>query len=343
MRFSRHWPGAIETMLDRRQFLLAMALLGSAGCSDRRRRFDYQWLTFATTLKLSLWHRRAQRADAACAALKQRFDQLHRDWYAWGDGELGAINQRLARGETAPVSRTLMALLARAETLAADSAGLFDPAAGQLSQLWQFDRFDRRDTHFRPPPADALQAALRVRAAGYTLDTDGGRLRPAAPGLQIDLGGIAKGAALADGLALLADHGMRRALIDAGGDVATLGDADDAPFRIGLAMPRAALHVAAGEAVMSSGDYARFWEYQGQRYQHVLDPRTGRPARGGTASTVIHRDPLRADATATALLVAGFEQFWPVCDAMQIEMALLVDNAGKMLATPAMRQRMSAL
>lgn len=333
---------------NRRQMLVGAVGLLAAGCAPRRNRYSYRLLSFATTVTISLETDSAARADAALRDLRERFAVIHRDWYAWGDGELAAVNTALARGETARLSPPLTALLQRAMQLREQSDGYFDPTVGGLVKLWGFDRFDQGQPPLTPPAAAEIDAALAVREAGLTLtpDAPAADLSAAEPGLQIDLGGIAKGAALAEGIHVLNAHGIERALIEAGGDIATLGKAQGDVFQVGLRDPRAnavrqQLHVAPGESVMSSGDYARFWTIDGRRYQHIIDPQTGWPADGAQTATVVATDPLLADAAATALMVAGADAFRSLCDAMQISSALLVDNDGKALITDAMRNRMS--
>lgn len=327
--------------------LAVAALCLVAACAPRESVFERQLIAFSTVVNVRIFGADPDVATAAVAAMERLFTARDRDWYAWGDGELGALNRALRDGTEGHVSAELGALLQRARALRASSGGRFDPAAGALSELWRFRDFAAGAPPGPPPDPASIEAAARLAAAGYTLhrESDRWRVSTIRPGVQIDPGGIAKGALLRDGIAVLARHGIRTAILDIGGDLYALGDTGRGPYRIGVRGPERgagglwlALH--GGEAVATSGDYERFWEHGGRRYGHILDPRSGRPAATASMATVIHADPLLADAAATALIVGGPAEFGTVCDAMGIERALLVDNGGAMMITPGMRERL---
>lgn len=129
-----------------------------------------------------------------------------------------------------------------------------------------------------------------------------------------------------------------------GGDVLALGDHHGAPWRVGLddgeggVLGGVALHD--GEAFMSSGRYAKYREApDGERWPHVLDPRTGRPALGARLSAVLHPDAVVADAAATALLVAGPAGFERTVRGLRLGCALLIDADGRAWITTGMAQR----
>ncbi len=341
--------GLPDGRLTRRRLIGGLVAGALAGCSRAPAPERATFLTFATEVNVTIYDSDTSRAQRAIAELQALYAVLNRDWYAWGDGELARINAALASTTQAPVSAELATLLERAAALSALSGGRFDPAVGNLVRLWGFDRFDKGQPPVALPGDEALAQALATNRGGFTLQRDsrGARLQTLRPGLVIDLGGIAKGAALALGMNALALSGVERALIDAGGDLFTMSQSDRSPFRIGLRDPRnnavaRRLRLLPGEAVMSSGDYARFWELDGQRYQHIIDPRNGLPVSAARAATVISTDPVLADAAATALIVGGRNDFSALCDAMGIDKALMIDNLGQELVTPPMRARLEA-
>ena len=90
---------------------------------------------------------------------------------------------------------------------------------------------------------------------------------------------------------------------------------------------------------MTSGDYERFFEHDGKRYQHVLDPRTGYPVEHTVSASVVHGDPVLADAAATALLVAGAAEFEELCLSLGLDTALIVTTSGDLRLTRAMEKR----
>ena len=234
----------------------------------------------------------------------------------------------------------------RAKSVADDSQGTFDPGLGALVQLWGFDDPE----HFRetPPPDAELAAALqrphRLARAQLTAD----RLEVGAPGLMLDFGAMAKGAAVGAALQQLRDAGIEHAMVNAGGDLQVIGHAESCPWRIAVRHPRppeeaprllVALELEDGESVFTSGDYERYFEHAGRRYHHVLDPRSGEPSTGAQSSTVVHGDPALADALATALFVGGPDQFHALVDEFALKYAMLVDADGRIHATPGFRHR----
>ncbi|MGL6290487.1 MAG: FAD:protein FMN transferase, partial [Silanimonas sp.] len=155
---------------------------------------------------------------------------------------------------------------------------------------------------------------------------------------------VAEGLALEEGAAVLRAIGVEHALLNLGGDVLALGDNDGAPWRVGLDDGEGGVlggvELRDGEAFMSSGRYVKYREApDGERWPHVLDPRSGRPATGARLSAVLHPDPVHADAAATALLAAGPEGFERLVRGLRLGCALLVDAEGRAWITSGMALR----
>ncbi|MEO8444296.1 MAG: FAD:protein FMN transferase [Gammaproteobacteria bacterium] len=282
---------------------------------------------------------------AVAAAIEARFRAASEDWYAFGTGELARVNALLARGRPAPVSPTLAPLITRALDLHARSGGLFDPGVCGLVRLWQFDSEADLATAAGPPPAAEIRALLARQGHFADLRFDGHTVAATQP-LCIDLGGMAKGSALERARQLLVRGGVHNALVDIGGSSQlALGWKNGRPWMIGLRDPRAdrilgRLALADGEAVSTSGDYERAYSLKGQRYHHVLDPRTGEPSVGSASVTVVAGDAELADAASTALMVAGPRRFEALCAALQLRDALLITTTGELLTTPGMAARL---
>lgn len=263
------------------------------------------------------------QADAF-RAVRGAFAHSELNWHAWAAGDLAVHNAALADGRpTAPPS-DLAALLARAEEMRAATRGLFDPRLGALVEAWGFHD---PGSAAAAPPADAI-AAWRA-----------GTLP-----VRIDLGGIAKGAAVAEALRRLGALGVEHALVNAGGDVAVIGRAGSRRWSIGIRNPRgvgvvAGVELASGEVLITSGDYERGFDFDGVRFHHLLDPRTGYPARGTASVTVLHTDPVLADAAATALFIAG-DAWSELAVTLGIESVLRIADDGTAYATDAMAARL---
>lgn len=238
---------------------------------------------------------------------------------------------------TAPqvVSPDTAAVLALGQRIAIASGGAFDMTLGRVKDLW-----DIEGEHPRIPTTAEQTAALRG-IGPHALKIDGDRVTKDDPGLQVDLGGIAKGYAIDRAIAVLRDGGVKRASVNAGGDIRLLGDRGGRPWRIGIQHPRdpgkllATLELS-HTSVVTSGDYERYFEKDGIRYHHLFDPATGRPARRCQSATVVTADATSADALATAAFVLGPKAGMALLQREGAE-GVLVDSAGKVSVSPGLK------
>jgi len=339
-RPARRGPAASTLLL-----LAALAFpFRPAGAAET---FSRQYLTFGTLVEVAIYTADTERASRAAADLERHLQRWHREWSAWkGDGGLARLNRQLAAGKAAAVSAQLAAMLREAKSLSAETGGRFDPAIGGLIRLWGFDDSDNLPD--RPPPDDAISAYERDRPSMAQVRIRDGRVSAPGQDTQIDLGAFAKGYGLDRAMEVLRGHGIDNAIVNAGGDLRVLGRHGDRPWRIGIRAPRgggvlAAVEARDGEAVFTSGDYERFFEWHGRRYHHILNPATGYPARGLDSVTVITDRGARADAAATALFVAGPQQWAKLADAMDLPLVMVVEDDGTVQMTPAMAKRIQFL
>ena len=324
-------------------FVLACALV-LGGCA-RPQVFHQESYVFGTRVDVAVYGEDKVQADAASALVLREFDRLHRAYHAWEPSELTALNEAIARGESLEVSDELATMLRDAQRMAAAGDDLFDPALGRLIELWGF----HTDTFVpvRPDPAK-LAALVTARPRMSDLDIDGRRISSRNPAVQLDLGGYAKGYALDRAATLLREQGITNALINIGGNVMALGKKGDQAWRIGIQHPRAPAPLATmplydGEAVGTSGDYQRYFELDGERYAHLLDPRTGQPAHGTQSLTVLITPRAAAgtlsDAASKPAYLAN-EGWREQTRHFAIDHALRVDAEGKVEVTRALRARL---
>ncbi|WP_018988533.1 FAD:protein FMN transferase [Aromatoleum toluclasticum] len=266
--------------------LLCAALLAACTNGELHKQEAY---VFGTRVDVTVYGETRETAETAMAEVLREFDRLHRAYHAWQPSELTALNDAIARGEVATVSNELATMLTDARRLSDIGDGLFNPAMGALIEMWGFqaDEFVPR----RPDPA-ALQAVLDAAPRMSDLVINGNQVESRNPAVKLDLGGYAKGYALDRAAAILRAKGIENALINIGGNVMALGRKGDSPWRIGLQHPRepqplATLPLYDGEAIGTSGDYQRYFELDGRRYSHLLDPRTGGPADATQSMTVL--------------------------------------------------------
>ncbi len=322
---------------------LAAAVLAAAGCGGRDARFMQQRIyAMGTWVDVAL-EAPPRQAAAALGDVERMLRHIERDDYAWApDGELARLNLALAAGRPGTVSPALAALLGKARKLSAASGGAFDPGVGALVELWGFN--DELEHPTAPPEPAAIRRWLAADAGIRDLTIDGTRVTSTNRAVKIDLGGIAKGAAVDRAIALLRAHGIRDALVNAGGNLRAIGTHAGRPWRIGIKAPRGqgilgVLELRDGEAASTSGDYERYYERGKKRFHHLLDPRTGYPAQGTEAVTVIAANATDADAASTAVFVAGPAHWRSAAAALGIELALRVDSAGGVEVTDAMARR----
>jgi thiamine biosynthesis lipoprotein len=236
-----------------------------------------------------------------------RVDSLMSLWQPASD--LSRVNRRAGSDSLTQVRPETATVLAAALDWSERSAGAFDPTVGPLVDVWGFYR--ERGT--LPVPAALDSARALVGWQRVLFDPDARTVRLPLAGMRLDLGAIAKGSAVDLGVAALRQAGVPTAMVDLGGNVHAYGTPPEGPsWRVGVRDPRrtdrllAVLALDSG-AVATSGDYERFFVYDGVRYAHILDPRTGRPARGVAGISASARTGLEADVLSTVLFLLGPE------------------------------------
>lgn len=245
---------------------------------------------------------------------------------------LSAASEELAvAAETAEV-------IALGLQVASASGGALDLTLGRLKALWGIETEAPR-----VPEPEELAAALQGSGPA-ALQLDGLRVRKTAPQLAVDLGAVAKGYAVDRAVAVLRAAGVSRASVNAGGDLYLLGDHAGRPWRIGIQHPRqqqqvAATLLVADQAVVTSGDYERFFEKDGVRYHHIFDPRSGRPAGLCQSATVVAPTAALADALSTAVFVLGPEAGLALVERFPGALALVIDAAGGRHVSPGLQER----
>lgn len=301
---------------------------------------------FGTRVEVLIADTDAARAKAASTAVLQEFDRLHRTYHAWQVSDLTALNDALAAGKAHTVSAELAAFIADAQQMSATGEHLFDPGIGALIRLWGF-----QSDEFKPqlPDPEALAAWRAAAPSIADLRLDGEQVTSAKPEVQLDFGGYLKGVALDRAAALLRAQGVNNALINIGGNVMALGSKYGEPWRIGIQHPRqpgalATLQLRDGEAIGTSGDYQRYFEYDGKRYCHLLDPRTAAPVAHTQSLTVLVSPRPQAgmvsDAASKPLFIAGAVEWSRLAQQLAIGDVLRVDADGRVQVTRSLAARL---
>ncbi len=276
-------------------------------------RFEFESKHMGTTFRVVLFATdkasASKAADAAFARVSE-LDAIMSDYKK--DSELMLLCKQFATevGEPVKVSDDLFFVLQKAEELSKRSDGAFDVTVGPVVQLWRV----ARRTQELPDPKEFAAARARVGYMKVKLDPVKKTVQLLTPGMQLDLGGIAKGYAADEALKLLREtFGIKQALVAAAGDIAC---GDPPPGERGWKIEIAPIAKSqkprpltlANAAVSTSGDLEQFVEIGGVRYSHVLDPKTGLGLTGRRSVTVIAPNGITADSMTKAVSVLSPEQ-----------------------------------
>lgn len=259
------------------------------------------------------------------------------------DAEISRFNRHQERDWFA-VSPELAKVVAQSAAIHDSSGAAFDVTVGPLVETWGFGATGPRD---RPPTQSEISAALaRLGMDALQVRVDPPAMRKKRGDVEIDLSAIAKGYAVDRVARTLEAAGVTNYLVEIGGELRTAGRRNDGGmWRVGIEQPatgtrsvQRAVPMAIDGAIATSGDYRNFFEIDGRRYAHLLDPRTGRPVEHRLASvTVIAADCATADGWATALSVLGADQGYDLA-AKEGLAALFIERRGEAFverATPA--------
>jgi thiamine biosynthesis lipoprotein len=255
------------------------------------------------------------------------------------DSEISNINQNAGNNEVS-ISMETLELFDRAKKMSELSKGAFDITIGPLVRLWGIGK---RGSFI--PAGNEIKECLRmVHYQDLFTDREHKTAYLQNAGQSVDLGGIAKGYAADEVKKILVQGGVSCAVINLGGNIMTIGTKPDgSPWRIGIQNPLAPTGEYLGSVsvtdrtIVTSGSNERFFMKDGIRYHHLLDPRTGRPAKSGLLSvTVISEKSAEADALTTALFLLGIEEGLSLLKAFQAEAIFLIED-GRIFVTEGLR------
>jgi len=328
-----------------RHFLILACALLLAACG-RTPVQEQQAYVFGTRVEVLVVSTDPAQGRQAIAAVLQEFDRMHRAYHAWQPSELSDLNLAIAQGRPQQVSPELAGFINEAQELSRQGNYLFDPGIGQLIKLWGFqaDEFKAE-----VPPAADIAAWLAKKPSIAHLTITGNTIASSNRNVALDFGGYLKGVALDRAAAILREQGIHNALINIGGNVMALGSKEGRKWRVGIQHPRqpgpmATVALEDGEAIGTSGDYQRFFEVDGKRYPHLLDPRSGFPAKHTQGVTVLipggAKAGTRSDAASKPIFIAGPDAWRAMAKQMEIGLVLRVDRDNRVFVTEALRPRL---
>lgn len=287
-------------------------------------RFTFR--AMAAENEVQVWGERAMAETAARHAIAE-VARIEAKYSRYKDDSVVSRINVAAGGKPVAIDDETRSLLAYANACWTQSGGLFDATSGILRRAWNFD--------VARVPADAELAPLIARVGWQHVEIDEQGVRLAKEGMQLDFGGFGKEYAVDRAALVLKESGAASAMVNLAGDLAVVGPQPGGlAWRVGIRHPRregliATLEIASG-GVATSGDYERFMEVDGVRHCHILDPRTGRSARGFQSVTVHGPGCLVAGSATTVAMLKDEREGLAWLDAMGLAY-LCVTETGKVI------------
>ncbi len=319
--------------------LLAMASgasIARAQSEGPDRKVTYSHQTMGTVISLTMWTDDEKLAAKASRAAFDEFDRIDAIMSSWKKGsDVAAINAAAGNKPTV-VSSEVFDVIAKAQKMSAVSKGAFDITVGSYRGLWKFD--EDRDGSI-PSDADVNERRKLVGYRNVRLGRKKKSVQLRKPGQRITLGGIAKGHAVDRAVVLLHAAGVLDFIVQAGGDLYASGNKGGKKWTVGIRDPRGspdasfAITAIENRTFSTSGDYERAVVVDGVRYHHLLDPKSGRPAKGARSVTVMAKDAITADMWSTALFVLGTKRGLALANRTKGIEAVFVDTDNKVRTT----------
>lgn len=295
-------------------------------------------------LRLSAWTADEARALAAFDEVFREFDRLEDLMSVWRAGSDVVRLNAAAGDQPVKVSDDVRQALTIGRQVSEWTDGRFDVTFGALSGLWKFDYQDKDDTI--PDRADVLQRVSLINYRDLIVDDRTGTAFLRRKGMRVNLGGIGKGYAVDRAVAILRRRGVDDFMVQAGGDMYVGGSRGDRPWRLGIRDPRgpadrsfATLDLSNG-TFSTSGDYERFFIKDGRRYSHIIDPRTGEPARLCRSVTLVTNRAVLADALAKGVFILGPEAGMALVERLPDVEGVIVSAANQVLVSSGLKNRL---
>lgn len=314
----------------------SLSLLALAATPAHAAWVDRTEAIMGTRVYVQLWADDPEKGRAAIEAVMEemrRIDALMSHYKP--DSQLSRINQRAAY-EPVQVDPELFDLIKLSTHFSEITLGAFDITYASVGYLYNYP------LHVHPTEAEIKAALPAVNWRYLEFDDAHHSIRFARPGMRIDLGGIGKGYAVDRGVAILKARGIRHAIVSAGGDSRLIGDHRGRPWLVAIRHPDDPSKVVtriplSDTAVSTSGDYERYFDENGVRYHHIIDPRTGHSASKVRSATILGPTATQTDGMSKTAFVLGPEKALEIINSMPEYDAVFVCPDGRVLYSNGLR------
>lgn len=298
-------------------------------------RFAFERYMMGTSVEVIVWGPDRDASEKAVERAYAEFERIEKKLSVRRrDSEITQIN-RSAGSKPVKVDDEIYLLIRESKRFSEMSGGAFDISVQGLGDIWDFDR-----PGFQAPGPDRAEKGLkRVDYRKIRLNEGDSTVFLEEGGMEISLGGIAKGYAVDRAVGILQESGIKGGIVSAGGDLLAFGRKGNGQvWNVGVRNPRdhkknICVLPVSNLAVATSGDYERYRMIDGKRVHHIIDPRTGYPSTGCMSATVVAKGAMTADALATAVFVLGPEAGLALLEELPGVEGIVVDSDGRISAS----------
>lgn len=304
--------------------------------------YEQEKVLLGTLVSIKAYGSDNKKVEIAVKGAVKEIERIDREMDSGNPkSEVSKINKRMSQKAPSKIniSEDLSSVIAISKNYNIESKGAFDITVGPIMELWGFNKEPR------VPSMEKLQEALAfVDMNNLEIDEKNNVLDFHKRGTQIDLGGVAKGYAVDRAVAILKKKGIKQALVTTGSTTTVIGNKPGGiPWQIGIRDPRKekktiGILELSDKNVSTSGDYQIFFEKNGKRYHHILNPQTGLPARGFQSVTIVTtKSCTEADIISTAVFVLGYPEGLDFVKAIGKTEAVVIDSKGEIHCSPGLQ------